>query len=157
MYTGTKRFIDEVERWLPGIELVAVVNSPGDCMQIQCPILFRKHSLGVRMLAVGLAEACLVSMRGVARDGSCGNSSIVFWVSGVCQAILTTDRAPLGKNNMKLTGSVKIKPGSTTGRAAHHHLLRGRWCRIQKHTVDRGPQDSYGLGFPVHSLTKGGI
>ena len=76
--------------------MIAVILSPGDCMNVHCPVLLGENILRLWVLAVRFAESCFVRMRRVAGDGLGGDAVMVVRVAGVGQAEVTANGAALG-------------------------------------------------------------
>ena len=109
------------------LTLIAIIFCTGYCMYIHCPVLFGEDILSLGVVTVGFTETSLVSVWGIAIDGSTGNSSIVVWVPGVSKAVLTANWTPLWPPETGLAWTPLL-----TGRSqgAWTVICTGAGCRL---------------------------
>ena len=79
----------------PRIEPVAVVFCALHSVDVERPELLRQHRLGLRRVAVALAEARLARVRRVTRDGLRRDLALVVRVLWVGHAVVASDGAAL--------------------------------------------------------------
>ena len=79
----------------PRIEPVAVVFCALHSVDVERPVLLRQHRLGLRRVAIALAEARLVCVRRVPRDGLRRDLALVVRVLWVGHAVVASDGAAL--------------------------------------------------------------